>query len=92
MKLTDFMRGLNDESRELALMISHDIFSQDPNVHWDDIIGLEDAKQIFREAVEMPIKYPQIFTGLLKPWHGMLLYGPPGTGKTMLAKAVATQV
>lgn len=36
------------------------------------------------------MRYPQLFTGLLAPWQGVLLYGPPGTGKTLLAKAVAT--
>jgi len=76
----------------LAEIISRDIYVSDPNVHFDDIIGLEDAKRFVREAVVYPIKYPQLFKGkLLKPWKGLLLYGPPGTGKTMIAKAVATE-
>ena len=62
-----------------------------PNVKWDDIIGLESAKRTIKEAVVYPIKYPLLFTGILSPWKGLLLYGPPGTGKTLLAKAVATE-
>jgi len=60
-------------------------------VRWDDIAELHTAKQLLKEAVVMPLKYPQLFTGLLAPWKGVLLYGPPGTGKTMLARAVATE-
>ena len=58
-------------------------------VRWDDIVELDDAKRLLHEAVVMPIKYPQLFQGLLAPWCGILLYGPPGTGKTMLAKAAS---
>ncbi|XP_045548665.1 katanin p60 ATPase-containing subunit A-like 2 isoform X4 [Salmo salar] len=68
-----------------------DIYVQDPAVRWDDIIGLQAAKRLVKEAVVYPIKYPQLFTGILSPWKGLLLYGPPGTGKTLLAKAVATE-
>ena len=63
-----------------------------PNVHWEDIGGLEKIKEELREAVEWPIKYPRAFERLgIEPPKGVLLYGPPGTGKTLLAKAVATE-
>nr|XP_020841434.1 katanin p60 ATPase-containing subunit A-like 2 isoform X3 [Phascolarctos cinereus] len=83
--------GMNSEMRELAAVVSRDIYLQNPNIKWSDIIGLDAAKQLVKEAVVYPIRYPQLFTGILSPWKGLLLYGPPGTGKTLLAKAVATE-
>ncbi|RLF54869.1 MAG: AAA family ATPase, partial [Thermoplasmata archaeon] len=65
---------------------------ESPNVRWDDIGGLEEVKQSLREAVEWPLKYPDLFQHMdARPPKGILLYGPPGTGKTLLAKAVATE-
>src|SRR3989475_77069 len=61
-----------------------------PDVTWDQVGGLEDVKEELREAVEWPLKYPDLFAQLnATPPKGLLLYGPPGTGKTLLAKAVA---
>ncbi|CAA2983121.1 katanin p60 ATPase-containing subunit A-like 2 isoform X1 [Olea europaea subsp. europaea] len=79
------------EMRTLAESLSRDIIRGSPDVKWESIKGLENAKRLLKEAVVMPIKYPKYFTGLLTPWKGILLFGPPGTGKTMLAKAVATE-
>ncbi|XP_041884751.1 katanin p60 ATPase-containing subunit A-like 2 isoform X9 [Corvus kubaryi] len=83
--------GMTGEMRELAMVVSKDIYLHKLNVKWDDIIGLDAAKRLVKEAVVYPIKYPELFTGILSPWKGLLLYGPPGTGKTLLAKAVATE-
>ncbi len=61
-----------------------------PDVTWQDVGGLEDVKAELQEAVEWPIRYPDIFAKLkTRPPKGILLFGPPGTGKTLLAKAVA---
>ncbi|XP_008047879.1 katanin p60 ATPase-containing subunit A-like 2 [Carlito syrichta] len=83
--------GMNSEMRELAAVVSRDIYLHTPNVKWDDIVGLDAAKQLVKEAIVYPTRYPRLFTGILSPWKGLLLYGPPGTGKTLLAKAVATE-
>ncbi|KAH7841190.1 hypothetical protein Vadar_026803 [Vaccinium darrowii] len=79
------------EMRALGESLTRDIIRGNPDVKWETIKGLENAKRLLKEAVVMPIKYPKYFTGLLSPWKGILLFGPPGTGKTMLAKAVATE-
>lgn len=63
----------------------------DPQVTFTDVIGLEQAKEALKEAVILPVKFPQLFQGKRKPWAGILLYGPPGTGKSYLAKAIATE-
>ncbi len=69
-----------------------EVIIESPQVRWDDIGGLEEAKQKLREAVEWPLKYGDIFHQMdANPPKGILLYGPPGTGKTLLAKAVATE-
>uniref|UniRef100_A0A8B9ERG0 ATPase AAA-type core domain-containing protein n=1 Tax=Anser cygnoides TaxID=8845 RepID=A0A8B9ERG0_ANSCY len=74
--------GMTGEMRELATVVSKDIYLHNPNVKWDDIIGLDATKRLVKEAVVYPIRYPQLLTGILSPWKGLLLYGPPGTGKT----------
>ncbi len=69
-----------------------EIMIQVPNVTWDDVGGLEDAKRALREGIELPLKHPDAFRRIgIRPAKGFLLYGPPGTGKTMLAKAVARE-
>ena len=69
-----------------------EIMIQVPNVRWDDVGGLDEAKQILREGVELPLKHPEAFHRLgIRPAKGFLLFGPPGTGKTLLAKAVARE-
>ena len=81
----------DEEKNKLRGALSGAIVKEKPNVKWDDVAGLEAAKDSLRETVIMPTRFPQLFTGKRNPFKGILLYGPPGTGKSYLAKAVATE-
>ncbi|KAH3672520.1 hypothetical protein WICMUC_004205 [Wickerhamomyces mucosus] len=76
---------------QAAKQIFNEIVVRGDEVHWDDIAGLETAKNSLKETVVYPFLRPDLFSGLREPARGMLLFGPPGTGKTMLARAVATE-
>ena len=66
------------------------VLKEKPNISWNEVIGLEDAKSALRESIVYPTKRPDLFP---LGWpKGMLLYGPPGTGKTMLAAATASEM
>ena len=71
--------------------LKREILQTSPNVRWDDIAGLKEAKALLEEAVVLPLWMPEYFKGIRRPWRGVLMTGPPGTGKTLLAKAVATE-
>ncbi|MDD1717951.1 MAG: CDC48 family AAA ATPase, partial [Methanoregulaceae archaeon] len=85
---SDFRSALRDVGpsamREVMIEVSH--------ITWEEVGGLEEAKQEVREAVEYPLTRRERFEELgIQPPRGVLLYGPPGTGKTLIAKAVANE-
>lgn len=82
----------DEARRHVEPSAMREVLVEVPDVTWEDVGGLEEVKQELREAVEWPLRYPQVFAKLgTKPPKGILLFGPPGTGKTMLAKAVANE-
>jgi SpoVK/Ycf46/Vps4 family AAA+-type ATPase len=68
-----------------------EILDNNPGITFDEVIGLDNVKQILKEIIILPNLRPDLFTGLRAPPKGLLLFGPPGTGKTLIAKAVATE-
>jgi len=87
-KMEDFKNAL----RMIEPSALREVLVEVPQVKWNDIGGLHEAKQKLKEAVEWPLKKPEVFKRMgIRPPKGILLYGPPGTGKTLLAKAVATE-
>ncbi|KAF0300997.1 Fidgetin-like protein 1 [Amphibalanus amphitrite] len=80
----------NIEPRMVELITS-EIMDRGPPVTWDDIAGLEFAKNTIKEMVIWPLLRPDIFTGLRGLPKGLLLFGPPGTGKTLIGKCIASQ-
>jgi len=91
-KLVVTMEDFLDALRFVEPSAMREVLIETPNVKWDDIGGLEEVKQALREAIEWPLKYPDVFEKAgAKPPKGILLHGPPGSGKTLLAKAVANE-
>ncbi|MGH7476330.1 MAG: CDC48 family AAA ATPase [Longimicrobiales bacterium] len=69
-----------------------EIMIQVPDVGWDDVGGLDEAKHLLAEGIQLPLKHPDAFRRIgIRPAKGFLMFGPPGTGKTLLAKAVARE-
>ena len=87
-RMSDFQEAL----KEVEPSAMREVLVEVPDIKWGDIGGLEGVKEELREAIEWPLKYPELFAQMnAVPPKGLLLYGPPGTGKTLLAKAAANE-
>jgi transitional endoplasmic reticulum ATPase len=87
-RMEDFVNAY----KEITPTAMREVYIEVPTVHWTDIGGLEEVKQELREAVEWPIKNPEVFERMgIRPPKGIMLSGPPGCGKTLLARGVATE-
>ncbi len=78
--------------KEVEPSAVREVFTEVGDVHWDQVGGLTDVKQVLRETIEWPLRYSKLFDyANTTPPKGVMLTGAPGTGKTLIAKAVATE-
>ncbi|HBY96869.1 MAG TPA: hypothetical protein DEP84_23470 [Chloroflexi bacterium] len=86
--MDDFLEAMG----EVEPSAIREVFTEVPDVGWDDVGGLEEVKRMLVEAAEWPLRHGPLFERAgIRPSKGILLYGPPGTGKTLLAKALARE-
>lgn len=86
------LRDFENALKRVQPSAMREVMVEAPTTRWDDIGGLDEARDRLREGVELPLKHPEAFRRLgIRPARGFLLYGPPGTGKTLLAKATARE-
>jgi transitional endoplasmic reticulum ATPase len=86
------LRDFDNALKRVQPSAMREVMVEAPTIRWDDVGGLDAARDRLREGVELPLKHPESFRRLgIRPAKGFLLYGPPGTGKTLLAKAAARE-
>ncbi|MGA8738111.1 MAG: CDC48 family AAA ATPase, partial [Nitrososphaeraceae archaeon] len=91
-KLIITMSDFENAIKEVTPSAMREVYLEPPDVPWSEIGGLDDIKRELQEAVEWPMRFPDMYRqlGHAIP-KGILLHGPSGTGKTLLAKAIATE-
>ena len=86
------MDNFREALKQVEPSAIREVFVEVPNVHWNEIGGLDEIKERLIKTIEWPLKYPEVFErAKTRPLKGILLSGPPGTGKTLLAKALANE-
>src|SRR5687768_10586607 len=86
------VRDFDNALKRVQPSAMREVMVEAPTTRWEDVGGLDAARDRLREGVELPLKHPDAFKRLgIRPARGFLLYGPPGTGKTLLAKATARE-
>ncbi|MBE3557990.1 MAG: CDC48 family AAA ATPase [Ktedonobacteraceae bacterium] len=86
--MADFQVAL----REVEPSTTREVYVEVSETSWDDIGGLEEAKETLTEGVEWPLRFPEVYANAkVEPPRGVLLSGPPGSGKTLIARALANQ-
>jgi transitional endoplasmic reticulum ATPase len=92
MQMQVTMEDFMEARKEVEPSAIREVFTEVPDVRWEDVGGLYHVKRVLKETIEWPLKYGDLFRhARTTPPKGILLYGPPGTGKTLLAKAVASE-